>query len=97
VGASSAARTFDIKIITKSGPEYTFSSLNKEEHEPTEAYLKEKKIKIKNEMVQDVDMMLAAGAGDDDDDDEMQSVASSGDAPAKPRLGGDDDDSEEGA
>lgn len=57
--------------------------------------MKEKKIKIKNEMVQDVDMMLAEGVGDDDDD-EMQSVASSGDEPAKPRLGGDDDDSEEG-
>lgn len=95
VGASTAARTFDLKIVTKSGPEYTFTSLNKEEHEPTETYLKEKKIKIKNEMVQDVDMMLAAGEVDDEDE-EMQSVASSDDEPAKPRLGGDDEDSEEG-
>ncbi|KIM89500.1 hypothetical protein PILCRDRAFT_813432 [Piloderma croceum F 1598] len=94
VGASTAARTFDLKIVTKSGPEYTFTSLNKEEHEPTETYLKEKKIKIKNEMVQDVDMMLAAGEVDDEDE-EMQSVASSDDEPAKPRLGGDDEDSEE--
>lgn len=95
VGASTAARTFDLKIVTKSGPEYTFTSLNKEEHEPTETYLKDKKIKIKNEMVQDVDMMLAAGEVDDEDE-EMQSVASSDDEPAKPRLGGDDEDSEEG-
>ena len=95
VGASTAARTFDIKIVTKNGPEYTFTSLNKEEHEPTEAYLKDKKIKIKNEMVQDVDMMLAAGEVDDEDE-EMQSVASSDDEPSKPRLGGDDEDSEEG-
>jgi structure-specific recognition protein 1 len=96
VGASTAARTFDLKIVTKSGPEYTFTSLNKEEHEPTETYLKEKKIKIKNEMVQDVDMMLATGVVDDEDE-EMQSVASSDDEPSKPRFGGDDDeDSEEG-
>jgi structure-specific recognition protein 1 len=95
VGASTAARTFDLKIVTKSGPEYTLTSLNKEEHEPTEAYLKEKKIKIKNEMVQDVDMMLAAGEVDDEDE-EMQSVASSDDEPSKPRLGGEDEDSEEG-
>ncbi|KIJ62610.1 hypothetical protein HYDPIDRAFT_30210 [Hydnomerulius pinastri MD-312] len=96
VGASmgaSAARTFDLKIVTKSGPEYTFTSINKEEHEPVETYLKDKKVKIKNEMVAEVDMMLAAGG--DDSDEEMQSVASSGDERPKPRLGGDDDDSEE--
>ncbi|KAH7927771.1 SSrecog-domain-containing protein [Leucogyrophana mollusca] len=97
VGASmgaTAARTFDLKIVTKSGPEYTFTSINKEEHEPTESYLKDKKIKLKNEMVPDVEMMLAAGAGDSDDE-EMQSVASSGEERPKPRLGGDDEDSEE--
>ncbi|KAG9315740.1 SSrecog-domain-containing protein [Chiua virens] len=96
VGASmgaSAARTFDLKIVTKSGPEYTFTSINKEEHEPVETFLKEKKVKIKNEMVADVDMMMAAGGGDSDE--EMQSVASSGDERPKPRVGGDDDDSEQ--
>ncbi|KAF9241153.1 SSrecog-domain-containing protein [Melanogaster broomeanus] len=96
VGASmgaNAARTFDLKIVTKSAPEYTFTSINKEEHEPVETYLKDKKVKIKNEMVADVDMMLAAAGGDSDE--EMQSVASSGDERPKPRLGGDDDDSEE--
>ncbi|KAH7885252.1 SSrecog-domain-containing protein [Phlebopus sp. FC_14] len=96
VGASmgaNAARTFDLKIVTKSGPEYTFTSINKEEHEPVETYLKDKKVKLKNEMVPDVDMILAAGGGDSDE--EMQSVASSGDERPKPRVGGDDDDSEE--
>ncbi|KAJ8593786.1 SSrecog-domain-containing protein [Rhizopogon salebrosus TDB-379] len=96
VGASmgaAAARTFDLKIVTKSGPEYTFTSINKEEHEPVEAYLKDKKVKLKNEMVPDVDMLAAGG---DSSDEEMQSVASSGDEAPKPRLGGDDDeDSEE--
>lgn len=98
VGASmgaTAARTFDLKIVTKSGPEYTFTSINKEEHDSTEAYLKDKKVRIKNEMVPDADLLLAA-AGADDDDEEMQSVASSGDEAPKPRMGGDDEDSEEG-
>ena len=97
VGASmgaSAARTFDLKIVTKSGPEYTFTSINKEEHEPVETFLKDKKVKIKNEMVPDVDMMMAVNGGDSDE--EMQSVASSGDERPKPRVGGDEDDSEEG-
>lgn len=97
VGASmgaSAARTFDLKIVTKGGPEYTFTSINKEEHEPVETFLKDKKVKIKNEMVADVDMMMAAAGGDSDE--EMQSVASSGDEQPKPRIGRDDDDSEEG-
>jgi len=96
VGASmgaTAARTFDLKIITKTGPEYTFTSINKEEHEPVEGYLKDKKIKLKNEMVPDVDMLAAAGG---DSDEEMQSVASSGDERPRPRTGSDDEDSEEG-
>ncbi|KAF4581407.1 FACT complex subunit [Pleurotus pulmonarius] len=101
VGASmgaNAARTFDLKFVTKSGPEITFSSINKEEHESTETYLKEKKIKLKNELVPDVDVRLAAGNLDDDDDDDMQSIASDeDDAPkVKVRTGGaDDEDSEE--
>jgi len=93
VGVSAAARTFDIRIVTRSGPEYMFTSLNKEEHEGIEAFLTEKKIKVKNEMVQDVDMLMAAVG--DDDDDEMQSVASSDDSAPKPRLGGDDDEDSE--
>ncbi|KAG6878509.1 hypothetical protein C0993_005439 [Termitomyces sp. T159_Od127] len=100
VGASmgaAAARTFDLKIITKSGPEHSFTSINKEDHEPVENYLKEKKIKVKNEMVPDADLLLAAAAGDDDDDDEMQSVESDDDRPrVKQSKGGmDDEDSEE--
>ncbi|KAF7795395.1 hypothetical protein EIP86_006553 [Pleurotus ostreatoroseus] len=87
---ATAARTFDIKIVTKSGPEYTFTSINKEEHEVTEAYLKEKKVKVKNEMMEGELIM-----GIDDEDEEMQSVASSGEEAPKPRLGGDDDDDSE--
>ena|ERR1700721_2482655 len=100
VGANmgaAAARTFDLKIVTKNGPEYTFTSINKEEHEPTEAYLKEKKIRIKNDMVPDAEMLLAAADDDDDDDDDMISVRSSDHEAPRPRVrAGDDEDSEEG-
>ncbi|CAA7262281.1 unnamed protein product [Cyclocybe aegerita] len=102
VGAGSGAaagRTFDLKIITKNGPEHTFTSINKGEHEATEAYLRDKRVKVKNEMVPDADLLLAA-VGGDDDDDEMQSVASSDDdrrrrKPKAPRAAGADDESEE--
>lgn len=88
---ATAARTFDVKIVTKRGPEYTFTSLNKEEYDHVNAYLQDKKVKTKNEMMEG-ELVMAI----DDDDDEMQSVASSGEEVPKPRLGGDDDDSEEG-
>jgi structure-specific recognition protein 1 len=101
---AAAARTFDLKIVTKSGAEHTFTSINKEEHESVDAYLKDKKIKIKTETVPDVDMILAAGVGDDDDDDDedMRSIDSEDDGghrkkPSKKTggSGGDDDDSED--
>ncbi|KAI8994226.1 structure-specific recognition protein-domain-containing protein [Trametes punicea] len=89
---ATAARTFDLKIVTKRGPEYTFTSINKEEYDHLNSYLQEKKVKTKNEMMEG-ELLMAA---DDDDDEEMQSVASSGEEVPKPRLGGgDDDDSEE--
>ena len=54
---------------------------------------KDKKVKVKNEMMEGELIMAAV----DDEDEEMQSVASSGEEAPKPRLGGDDDDdSEEG-
>ncbi|KAF8882892.1 structure-specific recognition protein-domain-containing protein [Gymnopilus junonius] len=103
VGSTAAAtggRTFDIKIMLKSGGEYMFTSINKEEHEVTEAYLKDKKIRVKNEMVPDADLLLKA-VGVDDDDEDMQSVVSDDDddrgkRQKKPvRAGGGDDESEE--
>ncbi|KAL5482461.1 POB3 [Sanghuangporus weigelae] len=90
-GPMATSRTFDLVIVTKSGPEHTFSSINKEEHENLEGYLKGKKLRVKSTMAED----LAPPALDDDEDEEMQSVVSSGDEVPRPRLGGDDDDSEE--
>ncbi|KAH9042164.1 SSrecog-domain-containing protein [Lactarius pseudohatsudake] len=94
VGAGIAtARTFDMQIVTKHGPEYTFTSINKEEHEPTDAYLKDKKVRVKNEMVPDGDLLLAAAGADSDE--EMQSVASDDDEEPRVRRTGDDDDDSE--
>ncbi|GLB38229.1 putative component of the FACT complex, a general chromatin factor that acts to reorganize nucleosomes [Lyophyllum shimeji] len=101
VGASmgaAAARTFDLKIVTKSGPEHNFTSINKEDHEPVETFLKDKKIRVKNEMVPDADLLLAAAGGDEDEDEDMQSVISSEDGSPrlKPSKGAfDEEDSEE--
>ncbi|KAF8511603.1 structure-specific recognition protein-domain-containing protein [Gautieria morchelliformis] len=91
-GAMTSARTFDLKIEQKSGPEYTFTSIAREEHESIESFLKSKKVRVTNEMG-DGDAIMAAP--DDDSDDEMQSVASSGEEAPKPRLGDEDEDSEE--
>lgn len=91
---TAAARTFDLKIVSKTGPEVTFTSINKEEHDPIENYLTSKKVRTKNEMA-DPDL-LGTAAADDSDDDEMQSVASDGSERPKPRAMDDDDESEEG-
>jgi structure-specific recognition protein 1 len=94
---ATAARTFDVKIVTKSGPEYSFTSINKEEHDGVETFVKDKKVRVKNEMVPDADMLLAA-AGADDDDEDMQSISSDDDDRPRnraPKGGLDDEDSEE--
>ncbi|KEP54311.1 FACT complex subunit POB3 [Rhizoctonia solani 123E] len=90
---SGTARTFDLKIVSKTGPEVTFTSINKEEHDPIENYLTSKKVRTKNEMA-DLDL-LGTAVGPDSDDDEMQSVASDGSERPKPRAMDSDDDSAE--
>lgn len=104
VGATTGAagRTFDLKVITKTGPEHTFTSINKSEHEVTEAYLRDKRVKVKNEMVPDADLLLNA-VDDDDDDDEMASISSDDEPRGKGRdkkiqkVRNDDDSEEDGA
>ena len=96
---ASTGHTFDLKIVTKSGPEHNFTSINRDDHEITETYLKDKKVRVKNEMVPDADLLLAAVADNDDNDDDMQSITSSDSNHGKsgqkkvPRK--DDDSSEE--
>lgn len=73
---ASASRSFDLKITTKSGPEYVFSSIIKEEKNGVEAYLTERKVRVKNEKVPEEEIVMA---GDDDEDEEMASIASGSD------------------
>lgn len=92
---ASASRSFDLKVTTKSGPEYVFSSIIKEEKNGVEAYLTERKVRVKNEKVPEEEIVMAGD--DEDDDEEMASIASGSDVErAKSRKsGGADLDSEE--
>ncbi|KAG9050103.1 FACT complex subunit [Tulasnella sp. UAMH 9824] len=75
-----SARTFDIGVVTKCGPvsKVAFTSINKEEFEPVEDFLKAKKMRTKNEI-----NVLAFTALDDDDSDEDMEGGSGEDVPRK--------------
>ena len=92
--ALGTARTFDLTIETKSGHSHTFNAVNRDEHEMMDTYLKSKKVRVTNQMADDVLNDLIG----DDDDEEMQSVHSSGSEEPTVRRGADvdDEDSEEG-
>ncbi|TIB84658.1 SSrecog-domain-containing protein [Wallemia mellicola] len=53
-GAISSSRTFDLRIVQKSGTENVFSGINREEHEPLEEFFTNKKIKTKNNLNEDL-------------------------------------------
>jgi len=94
---ASASRSFDLKITTKSGPEYVFSSIMKEEKNGVEAYLVERKVRVKNEKVPEEEIVMVGD--DDDEDEEMASIASgsgAGGAKSKKNAGVDLDSEEEG-
>ena len=57
-GAVSASRTFDINISLKTGEEYQFSNINREEQQPLEDFFKSRDIKVRNEMAEET-MMVA--------------------------------------
>ncbi len=69
-GAVTSGKTFDLRVVTKSGPEHHFQSLNREEHEKLHAHFSERKLRIKNEMAEDASAALAAAAGMLSDEDE---------------------------
>ena len=68
---ANASRSFDLKVTTKSGPEYVFSSIIKEEKNGVEAYLAERKVRAKNEKVPEEEIVMT---GDDDDEGEEEGV-----------------------
>jgi len=95
---ANASRSFDLKVTTKSGPEYVFSSIIKEEKNGVEAYLTERKVRVKNEKVPEEEIVMV-GDDDDDDDEEMASIASGSDVEkdkSRKSAGADLDSEEEG-
>ncbi|EJT99906.1 SSrecog-domain-containing protein [Dacryopinax primogenitus] len=92
-GGMSSAKTFDLQITQKSSTgDLTFSSIPKEEHAKMEEYLRGKKVRVKNEMQEELAQVV--GLSEDEDEESMQDVASGEDAP---RRGAGEDDSEEDA
>jgi structure-specific recognition protein 1 len=54
-GAISASRTFDITVTLKNGAgEHQFSNINREEQKPLQEFFDAKKLKVRDEMVDDV-------------------------------------------
>ena len=71
------------------------ASINKEEHEPTDAYLEDKKVWVKNEMVPDGDPLLAVAG--DNSDEEVQSITNNdNDKPCVRQTDNDNNNNEDG-
>jgi structure-specific recognition protein 1 len=69
-GAVSSSKTFDLKVIQRSGPQHVFQSLNREEHSALSKHFSARKVRVKNEMdeVEAIKDILS----DEDDDEEME-------------------------
>ncbi|KAI5804445.1 hypothetical protein EDC01DRAFT_643438 [Geopyxis carbonaria] len=67
-GSVSASRTFDVTVTLKSGDgEHQFNNINREEQTSLEDFFKSKSLKIKNDLVDESNALLAAALDDDDD------------------------------
>ncbi|KZO96000.1 SSrecog-domain-containing protein [Calocera viscosa TUFC12733] len=93
-GVMATAKTFDLRITQKSSGDLIFSSINKEEHGKIEEYLKAKKVRVKNELQEELAEAAGLSEDEEDEDEDMQDVQSDEDAPR--RAAGDEDDTEEG-
>ncbi|KAK9243803.1 hypothetical protein V1506DRAFT_365174 [Lipomyces tetrasporus] len=76
-GSVSSSRTFDLTVTLVTGVSHQYSSINREEQNGIESYLKSKNIKIKNDLVDD-QTFLAAALGSESDDSDVE-VAPRGD------------------
>ncbi|WWC67387.1 FACT complex subunit POB3 [Kwoniella pini CBS 10737] len=75
-GGIASARTFDMRVVSKTEvADHVFTAISKEEVNPISAFLKQKNVKLLNEMEENVldDVPLS------DDDEEMESIASEDD------------------
>ncbi|TIA87480.1 hypothetical protein E3P99_03137 [Wallemia hederae] len=96
-GAISSSRTFDLRVVQRSGGENIFSGINREEHEPLEEFLTSKKVKTKNNLNEE--LIGAPLQVDDDSDSEMDEgdkrARKLAKAAAASGGGGEDEESEE--
>ena len=78
-GAVSASRTFDITIQLKGGAgEHQFSNINREEQKPLQSFFEQKKLKVKDEMLEEQAQLLQqalkdadVSSGDEEDEEEV--------------------------
>ncbi|KAL3469971.1 FACT complex subunit pob3 [Aspergillus californicus] len=88
-GAVSASRTFDITVSLKAGMgEHQFSNINREEQQPLEKFFKAKNIRIKNEMSDDANALIAAAL------DNVDMMSSDDEGGARADRGSADEDEE---
>ncbi|TIA71594.1 hypothetical protein E3P77_02172 [Wallemia ichthyophaga] len=93
-GAISSSRTFDLRVVQRSGTENVFSGINREEHEPLEEYLSSRKIKTKNSLNENmIGAPLQAAVDSDSDMDDGDKSARK--QPTATAGGGEDEESEE--
>ncbi|PWN47672.1 putative POB3-protein that binds to DNA polymerase I, partial [Violaceomyces palustris] len=76
-GAVASSKTFDLRVITKNGPEHTFQSISREELDKMKAHFEDKRIKFKNEVGDEIAGGIAAAAAAaagllSDEDEEME-------------------------
>ncbi|WFD35503.1 FACT complex subunit [Malassezia cuniculi] len=106
-GAVASAKTFDLRVVTRSSGDYTFQSLSREELDSLHAFFSERKIHVKNELTDEaisatVDTLLsddddkAVGGDDDDEEEEDEDFdADSDDDGGSPSEASSDDDAED--
>ncbi|MCJ1243118.1 FACT complex subunit [Trapelia coarctata] len=88
-GAISASRTFDITITLKAGlGEHQFSNINREEQKPLEEFFEVKKLKTRNEMLDDSSTLIAQALKDEDMASSDEEIV----APGADRGSADEDD-----
>ncbi|PKI82618.1 Pob3p [Malassezia vespertilionis] len=108
-GAIASAKTFDMRVATRHSGDHTFQSVNREELDSLNNYFAERKLRIKNELMDEgaglgagVDELLGdeegklAGSDDDDEEDDDFDDESSDDG-GSPSEASSNEDDEDGA
>ncbi|KAK0522088.1 FACT complex subunit [Tilletia horrida] len=97
-GSVSSSRTFDLRVSPRDGTETTFLSLNREEHDRMNSFFLERKVRIKNEMNDGLDINAAGAAAallSDDDEDMADASRSRANAMDEDEDSEDDEDFQE--